>query len=450
MGRIHNAIRAVGRRLIARLAAALVMAGAAVSGAAAADIAIVHAGRLIAVPGEPAASEQSVIIRDGRIEAVRDGYVTPEALAPGPDDSVTVHDLSDHVVLPGLIDGHVHITSELGPGQKLGRAEKSDPDVAFDGALYARRTLEAGFTTVRDMGASGGDAVFALRDAIESGKVQGPRIFAAGTALSPTGGHGQIHGFREGILQDLKSTGICDGVADCRRAVRDQVRRGADQIKLVSTGGVLSETDAGTDQAFFDDELTAIMDTGHLLGRRVAAHAHGAAGINAALRAGVDSIEHGTYANEESFRLFKRNGAYLVPTILAGVTVSELAAPDDTFMAPPIRAKALAVGPELLEMVRRAHRAGVKIAFGTDSGVSAHGDNAREFELLVDAGLTPEEALITATVHGADNMAMSDALGTLEPGKYGDLIAVDGDPLADISVLRNVAFVMKGGVAVQP
>ena len=228
--------------------------------------------------------------------------------------------------------------------------------------------------------------------------------------------------------------------------MREIVSRGADEIKLTATGGVLSETSAGTGVQFYDDELEAIMDTAHMLGRKATAHAHGAAGINAALRAGVDSIEHGSFSNEESFRLYKKNGAYLVPTIIAGVTVTEMATPDDTFMPPSIREKALAVGPHMLDMVRKAHKAGVKIAFGTDSGVSKHGQNAREFELLVDAGLSPMEAIMAATVNDADNMGKSDIIGSLEPGKYGDLIAVDGNPLENISELRDVDFVMKEGV----
>lgn len=437
-------------RILARLALAGLLSVTTGLGfartAAAEDITIIHAGTLIAEPGEKRPqTSRSIIVRGERIADIRDGYVDADEVGAQDGDTVTVLDLKDHHVLPGLIDGHVHITSELNPRGKLQSVERSDPDVAMEGVVNARKTLMAGFTTIREMGAGGGDAVFALRDAINRGDVPGPRIFAAGRAVSPTGGHGQTHGYREDINHVMASSGICDGAADCRRAVRDMVRRGADHIKLVSTGGVLSETDAGTDKAFFDDELAAIMDTGHLLGRKVAAHSHGAAGINAALKAGVDSIEHGTYSNEESFRLFKRTGAYLVPTILAGVTVAEMAEPEDTFMPPPIRAKALAVGPALIGMVRRAHKAGVKIAFGTDTGVSAHGLNAREFELMVEAGMTPAQAIRAATVLGADNAGKAEDLGTITKGKFADIIAVDGDPLENVSELRDVDFVMKGG-----
>ncbi len=411
----------------------------------AADIAIIHAGRLLAVPGAPVTTEQSVIIRDGRVASVTSGYVDAAATGATAEDTVTIHDLKTMFVMPGLIDGHTHITGELSPRSKLERVEMPDAEVALRAALFARRTLQAGFTTIRNRGANP-DVIIPLKKSINAGYVEGPRIFAATHGISATGGHGDSHGLRQEILDLYADPGICDGADDCRRAVRASVKLGADQIKLTATGGVLSETEAGTGQQFYEDELKAIMDTAHSLGRRTAAHAHGADGVNSALRAGVDSIEHGTYSTEESFRLFKRNGAFLVPTILAGVTVMKMAEPDDTFMPPPIRAKALAVGPQMMDMVRRAHKAGVKIAFGTDSGVSRHGDNAREFGLLVEAGMTPMEAIHAATINGAANLGKTDVLGTIEPGKYGDLVAVEGDPLSDISALEDIDFVMKEGV----
>ena len=349
-------------------------------------------------------------------------------------------------VLPGLIDGHVHITSEGNPKSRLQRVEMTAADRAMAGAGFAHKTLMAGFTTVRDVGASR-DAIYALRDGIKRGDVAGPRIFASGSSISVTGGHGDgTQGYTDDIAQVLHSSGVCDGVGDCRRAVREQVRRGADHIKLTATAGVLSNTAAGLEQQFFEDELKAIMDTAHSMGRKVTAHAHGVNGINAALRAGVDSIEHGTYLDDESIRLFKRNNAFLIPTILAGVTVAEWAEDPDSFLLPPQRAKAAEVGPRMIDMARRAHRGGVKIAFGTDSGVSKHGENAREFGLLVEAGMTPVEAIRAATVVGAENLGKSDILGSLEPGKYGDLIAVSGDPTTDVSELLDVDFVMKEGV----
>ena len=416
----------------------------------AADYVIVHAGRLMNIPGEPVKQRHSVVIRDGVILSVESGFADPSSLGVSGTDTVTAHDLSEFFVLPGLIDGHVHITDELGERTKLQRVESSHPDTALFGARNARLTLNAGFTTVRDLGGRGGDSIFALRDAINKNYVPGPRIFAAGDVISPTGGHGQRHGYRDDVFDVINHSGVCDGVADCRRAVRDQVRRSADLIKFVSTGGVLSETEAGTGKQFFDDEIKAIIDTAHSLGRKVAAHAHDTDGIKAALRAGADSIEHGTFADKESFRLFKETGAYLIPTVLAGVTVSEIADDENSFFAPSVRAKAKRVGPQLIETVRIAHEAGVKIAFGTDSYVSNHGENAREFELLVRAGMTAVEAIKTATVNGADNLGKSDVLGTIEVGKLGDLVAVDGDPVENISELLDIDFVMKEGVVYKP
>lgn len=423
--------------------AVLLFAGAA----SAADYTIVHAGRLLARPGEPAKPEQTIVIKDGKIAAIIAGYVDAGAAGAGDGDTASTYDLKSMFVLPGLIDGHVHITGENNPKSRLERVEDSDPDVAIKAAGYAKKTLMAGFTTVRDVGARGGDAVFALRDGIARGDVVGPRIYSSGATISVTGGHGDgTQGYRDDIAEVLHSSGVCDGPADCRRAVREQVRRGADHIKLTATAGVLSNTAAGLEQQFFADELKAIMETAHSMDRKVTAHAHGVDGVNAALEAGVDAVEHGTYLDNRSIKLFKKTGAYLVPTLLAGATVAAWADDPDSFLLPPQRAKAREVGPKMQNMARRAHEAGVKIAFGTDTGVSRHGDNAREFALLVKAGLTPMEAIRAATVAGADNIGKSDSIGTLEPGKYGDLIAVNGDPLADITELEDVDFVMKEGV----
>ncbi|MEX0644818.1 MAG: amidohydrolase family protein [Parvularculaceae bacterium] len=431
-------------RAILLTAALATIAGAA----SAANFAIVHAGKLLAVPGKAVATEQSVVIKDGRVAAVMPGYVDAAAAGAGEKDTVRVYDLKAMVVLPGLIDGHVHITGENNPQGRLQRVEWSEGDQAMVGAGYARKTLMAGFTTVRDLGAGSSDAIFALRDGVARGDVIGPRILASGASVSVTGGHGDgTQGYRDDIAEVLRSSAVCDGPAECRRAVREQVRRGADHIKLTATGGVLSNTAAGLEQQFFDDELAAIMETAHVMGRKVTAHAHGAGGIKAALRAGVDSIEHGSYLDAEGIRLLKKSGAYLVPTMLAGETVGKWADDPNSHLLPPQRAKAREVAPLLKATVVKAHRAGVKIAFGTDSGVSKHGENAREFELLVEAGLTPMEAIKSATVNIADNMGKSDLIGTIEPGKFGDLIAVDGDPLADISALKDVDFVMKEGVA---
>ena len=429
-----------------RHALALAASLALLASASAEDVRIVHAGTLLAVPGEAPLSQQSVVIRGDRIVRVAQGYLTADDVEARPDDTVTVHDLRAMTVLPGLIDGHVHLTSENNPDQRLQAVEMSEGDRALLAAHHAEKTLMAGFTTVRDVGARGGDAIFALREASARGWVPAPRIYASGSTISVTGGHGDgTQGYRDDVAGLMHSSGVCDGPDSCRAAVREQVRRGADHIKLTATGGVLSNTATGTDQQFTDPELEAIMDTAHAMGRKVTAHAHGKGGIEAALRAGVDSIEHGTYLDEDTARLFRRRGAYLVPTVLAGVTVAEWSDDPDTFLSEFQKAKAAEVGPRMLGMAATAHENGVPIAFGTDSGVSKHGENAREFGLLVEAGLTPMEAIVTATVHGADNIGQSGALGTIEVGKLADLIGVDEDPLDDIDALLDVDFVMKGG-----
>lgn len=434
-------------RAIKFLQASLFSIAATMGVAYAEDITLIHAGRLLAEPGAAVEENKTIVIKNGRIDSIADGYLSDDAIGATESDSVAIHDLKNMIVMPGFIDGHVHITGENNPMGRLQNVEMSGEDRAIMGAGFATKTLMAGFTTVRDVGAGSSDAIFALRDGIARGDVVGPRIFASGATISVTGGHGDgTQGYTDEIAHLMHSKGVCDGVAECRKAVREQVRRGADHIKLTATAGVLSNTAAGLEQQFFNDELNAIMDSAHAMGRRVTAHAHGVNGINAALRAGVDSIEHGTYLDNESIRLFKRNDAFLVPTILAGVTIAEWAADPNSHLLPPQRAKAAEVGPRMLGMARRAHEGGVKIAFGTDSGVSKHGENAREFALLVEAGMTPMEAIRSATVMGAANLGKSDMLGTIAPGKYADIVAVDGDPLTDIAELMDIDFVMKEGV----
>jgi imidazolonepropionase-like amidohydrolase len=400
---------------------------------------LVHAGTLLAKPGEEPLRNRSVVIDGGRISAVTTGFAAPKS-------GDTVVDLSDHFVLPGLIDSHVHLTGELGPHYKLSTVEEGPEAVALHAARHARVTLEAGFTTVRDLGELGGagNAIFALRNAVARGYVPGPRIFAAGSIISPTGGHGVPCGYREDVNLLLDLSGRADGADGCRNAVRRQVSRGADFIKFVATGGVLTDTATGTGQQFFDDEYEAIVATAHMLGRKTTAHAHGADGMKAAIRAGVDAIEHGTFMDEEVMEAMTARGLFYVPTTLAGVTVAEYARTQD-FMPPAIRTKALAVGPHILETLGRAHKAGLKIAFGTDTAVSPHGENAREFALMVKAGMTPMQAIVAATVTAADHIGQSDNLGAIEPGKAADVIATDKSPLDDVNELTKVRFVMRDG-----
>jgi imidazolonepropionase-like amidohydrolase len=400
----------------------------------------VQAGRVLADPSTGIVlRDKTLVIRGNQVVEIRDGFVS------GSETGDRTVDLRDGFVLPGLIDSHVHLTSQQNPNQRLEEVTQSSADQAIRGALYARRTLMAGFTTVADLGAAN-DAIFALRDGIAAGEVPGPRVIASGSAVSIHGGHGDINGFREDVMHLLSSESVCSGPEDCMRAVRTQVRAGADIIKITATGGVLSNTAAGLGQQFADAELAAIVEVAHRMGRQVTAHAHGVDGINAFLRAGGDSIEHGTYLDAESIRLFRREGTYLVPTLLAGDFVARIAAGPDNFFTPAQTAKALEAGPKMLDMARRAHDGGVRIAFGTDSGVSAHGDNAREFALLVQAGMTPLEAVRSATVVAADHLRIAGQAGRITVGMPADLIAVSGDPLSDVTVLEHVRFVMKGGV----
>ena len=399
----------------------------------------VEAGRLLADPSNGVVQrDKTLVIRGNQVVEVRDGFV-------GDASQGKVVDLRQAFVLPGLIDSHVHLTSQQNPNARLEEVTLSDADQAMVGARYARRTLMAGFTTVADLGASN-QAIFALRNAVRNGDVPGPRIIAAGSSVSIHGGHGDINGYREDVMHLLSSESICSGPEDCMRAVRTQVRAGADIIKITATGGVLSNTAAGLNQQFSDDELSAIVGSAHRMGRQVTAHAHGVDGINAFLRAGGDSIEHGTYLDDQSIRLFKSNGAWLIPTLLAGDFVARIASGPDNFFTPAQTAKALEAGPKMLDMARRAHEGGVRIAFGTDSGVSAHGDNAQEFALLVRAGLSPLEAIQAATVGAAEHLRIANEAGKIAVGMPADIVAVSGDPLTDVTELERMKFVMKSGV----
>ena len=396
----------------------------------------VQVGRLLADPASGAVQrDKTLVIEGNRIVEVRDGFVGEGRIV----------DLRDSFVLPGLIDSHVHLTGQQNPNGRLEAVTLSSVDRGFIGARHARRTLMAGFTTVADLGGSN-EAVFALREAIRRGDVPGPRVIASGSSVSIHGGHGDANGYREDVMHLLSSESVCSGVEDCMRAVRTQVRSGADIIKITATGGVLSNTAAGLGQQFTEAELAAIVEAGHRMGRQVTAHAHGADGINSFLRAGGDSIEHGTYLDAESIRLMRREGVYLVPTLMAGDYVARVASGPDNFLTPAQTAKALQAGPLMLAMAGRAHDGGVRIAFGTDSGVSAHGDNAQEFALLVRAGLTPLEAIQTATVNAAAHLKIDAEAGRIAAGMPADLIAVSGDPLSDVTELERVRFVMKGGV----
>jgi imidazolonepropionase-like amidohydrolase len=423
---------------------ALAAALAATSSAALAAPTYIHAGRLIAVPGQPPLGASTIVVDNGRIVSVQQGHAAPPAGA-------TAVDLRGKTVLPGLIDSHVHLDSDSGGNEALLEGlQRSDGWFALNAYANGKKTLRAGFTTVRNLG-DGTGATLALRNAVAAGLVEGPRIIDAGRSLSATTGHmdGAL-GLRDEFRPLFEETGnTCDGAEDCRRSVRLQVARGADVIKFASTGGVNSRIGAGLGAQMFEDEARAIVQTARLYDKTVAVHAHGADGILLALRLGVDSIEHGTILTPEVIDAWARSKAYYVPTLsTVNGYKARLAANPAAYQGEvldKIRWRIGITGQSLRQLVPR----GVKIAFGTDAGVSRHGRNADEFELMVANGMTPAQALQAATVNAADLLRLSDEIGTIEPGKSADIIAVDGDPLSDVTVLKQVDFVMARGDVVR-
>ena len=398
-----------------------------------ADVLMIHAGAIIAIPGEKPLGPTTIIVRDGRIAEMHSGYVE----RPGARSI----DLKERTLLPGLIDTHVHFS--FSPETKLWSAAIDTPeDVALFAFSNAKKTLEAGFTTVRDVG-SDGYSIHALRDAVNGGTVVGPRIFLSGTSLSIVGGHGDMSGLNRKTTEALYPydyTGACTGGVECALRVREAAKYGADLIKITSTGGINSQQARGLGQHLTDDELTSIVTTAHSLGLKVAAHAHGGDGVAASVRAGVDSIEHGTYLDEDTAKLMAKRGTWLVPTLglLDGRKQSDA--------SPAVQAKMAEARRVAGRNIRLAVQHRVNIAFGTDAGVSPHGQNARQFRLMVEQGpMTPMAALRSATVDAATLLGQSDNIGTIEVGKFADMIAVKGDPYRDISVVEHVSTVIKGG-----
>lgn len=380
-----------------------------------------------------------ILVQDGRITAVGASVQIPSG--------ATVIDLSGATVLPGFIDAHVHLASHtIGDGdwQHAGLTEMPS-QLALLGAAHAQQTLEAGFTTVRVVG-TGNFSDIALRNAISSGWIPGPRILGAGISFGIRGGHCDgTNGLQPGALgrEAGVESGVADGVEEVRNAVRYAVKYGADVIKICATGGVLSLTDSVGVQQYTEEEMRAIVETAAQLDRRVAAHAHGTAGIKAAVRAGVTSIEHGSILDAEAVALMKQKGTWLVPTLLAGFTVESLATAGR--LPPPIAAKALAIAPRMHNSFKLAVDGGVKIALGTDAGVMRHGTNAREFALMVRYGMTPMQAIVAGTSGGATLLGLEREIGTIAVGKRADIVAVAGNPLDSIQVLQNTQFVMKDG-----
>ncbi|QHL87141.1 amidohydrolase family protein [Nibribacter ruber] len=396
-----------------------------------------HCGTLIDGIGDKAQTEMTVIVSGNQILAVEKGYATPEAGAQ-------VIDLKNKTVLPGFMDMHVHFESETSPNAYAEKLSLNQGTMAFRAGNYAERTLMAGFTTVRDLGGSGIN--IQLRNAINQGLMRGPRMFVVGKAISGTGGHmDPTNGYNDQLMGDPgPADGVANGVDECRKAVRQQYKNGADLIKIAATGGVLSVAKDGSGPQYSEEEIRAIVETAHDLGMKVAVHAHGAEGMKRAIRAGVTSIEHGTLMDEETMKLMKKNGTWYVPTLTAGKSVAD-SAKIPNYYPPLVTPKALAIGPQLQGTFAKAYKAGVKIAFGTDAGVFKHGKNAKEFEYMVEAGMPAMEAIKAATLHAAELVGASDKLGSVQKGKLADLIAVDGDPLQDIKTLQQVSFVMKDG-----
>ena len=404
---------------------------------------LVHCGTLL----DPAASaepmrQRTVVVRDGRVEAVEEGF-TPVGAG---DQAI---DLRAAVCMPGLIDSHTHLTGESRKDGYIDDFRLTAADRVLAAVPFARSTLMAGFTTVRDVGGDEG-ADYALRDAIDRGDVEGPRMFVAGKSLSISGGHADpTNSYREDIVGVPDETqGVVDSPEAAVRGVRIAIKRGSDLIKFTATGGVLSLQGDGSGAHFSEAEMRAIVETANERGLTVAAHAHGDEGMQRAVRAGVSSIEHGTYMSDQTMAMMRQAGVYLVPTITAGKSVAD-SARIDGYYTPVVTEKSLTIGPRIQDTFRRAYQAGVPISFGTDAGVFRHGRNAREFVYMEEVGVPFMDALRFATVNAADLLGQGETLGALRPGYAADLVAVTGDPLADASAMLDVAFVMKDGRVVK-
>ncbi len=399
---------------------------------------VLHCGKLIDTNSGKIETEMSIAVEGNKITQVVSGYMKP-------NPNVTIIDLKNKTVMPGLIDMHVHLEMEMNPKKYIERFTLNEADLAYNSVRFAEATLMAGFTTVRDLGGSGVNV--SLRNAINQGNIVGPRIFTAEKAIGTTGGHADpTNGASRNLMGDPgPKEGVVNGIEDAKKAVRQRYKNGADMIKITATGGVLSVAKNGQNPQFTIEEIKAIVETANDYGMHVAAHAHGDEGMRRAVLGGVKTIEHGTLMSEETMELMKTHNAYLVPTITAGESVTERAKIDGYFPA-VIVPKALAIGPRIQDTFSKAYKRGVNIAFGTDSGVFDHGDNGKEFALMVEAGMPVIETIQSATVTNAAILGMSDKIGSIEEGKLADIIAVDDDPTTRISTMENVTFVMKEGV----
>jgi len=399
---------------------------------------IIHCGNLIDGKASDVQPQMTLVVEGNKITRVEKGFSKP-----GTADKLI--DLSKKTIMPGLIDLHVHLESETNKEQSLQRFTLNKADVAFRSTVFAKKTLMAGFTTVRDLGGSGVNT--SLRNAINQGLVIGPRIFSAGKSIATTGGHADpTNGYREDFMGDPgPKEGVINSPEEARQAVRQRYKDGSDLIKITATGGVLSIAKDGSGPQFTDEELKAIVETAKDYGMHTAAHAHGTEGMKRAVLAGITTIEHGTKMTEEVMDLMKQKGTYYVPTISAGKFVAEKAK-ESGYYHPLVVPKALEIGPQIQETFGKAYKRGVKIAFGTDAGVFPHGDNGKEFGYMVEAGMPAMETIKSATVVAAEVLGMSDKIGTLEVGKMADIVATDDNPLKNIKTMEKVSFVMKDGV----
>ncbi|MCH2032020.1 MAG: amidohydrolase family protein [Tenacibaculum sp.] len=396
-------------------------------------------GKLIDTKSGITKSKQTIVVQKNKITSVMNGYVIPR------NSIDQVIDLKNKVVMPGLIDMHVHIENEFGPRTRLENYILDEADVAFNSVGFAKTTLLKGFTTVRDLGGTGVN--ISIKKAINAGKIPGPRVFTAGKALATTGGHADpTNGSRRVLIGDPgPKEGIVNSVEDAKKAVRQRYKNGADCIKITATGGVLSVAKSGDNPQFTLEEVKAICDMAKDYGMHVAAHAHGDEGMQRAIIGGVKTIEHGTYMSDATMELMKKHDVYLVPTITAGKEVEEKAKVDGYYPAIVVP-KALTVGPQIQGTFAKAYKRGVGIAFGTDAGVFKHGNNGKEFRYMVEAGMPVMETIQAATITNAKILKMENEIGQIKPGFYADIIAVDEEPSKNIKVMEEVKFVMKDGV----
>lgn len=395
-------------------------------------------GTLIDGISSEAKTNMTIVIDKNKIIDVESGF----SKAGATDRTI---DLKTKTVTPGWIDMHVHMEHETNPNRYMETFTYNPADYAFQSVVFAERTLMAGFTTVRDLGGTGVN--ISLRNAINKGLIKGPRVYTAGKSIATTGGHADpTNGYRKDLMGNPgPAEGVVNGPDDCRQAVRQRYKEGSDLIKITATGGVLSVAKSSSNPQFTEEEIKAIVETAKDYGFRVAVHSHGAEGMKRAIRAGVNSIEHGTYMDDEAIALFKQYGTWYVPTLTAGAAVAD-SAKKPGYYPELVTPKALEIGPKIKASFAKAYKAGVKIAFGTDAGVYKHGLNWLEFVKMIDAGMTPMDAIKSATINAADLLGEKDKLGSIEVGKMADIVAVDGDPLKDSQVFGKVVFVMKDGV----